>query len=183
MTPEIHPGVQFTWRAPSAGPSGKLQITGAYKDFTSYRKLILGDFWIFMLLFLFLDFYAPFSLTFSSTQNHFPYSMPFHITRSDKSKCAGEMNRSSGEERPGHHLFGGLLVPWALYWGGAESSSPSQWPPSSKADPVVWRLTLSFWQMREGWRHCGGGPAGEKDWTDPHRCFKIHKGSCKTEWR
>ena len=72
MTPEIHPGVQFTWRAPSAGPSGKLQITGAYKDFTSYRKLILGDFWIFMLLFQFLDFYVPFSLTFSSTQKPFP---------------------------------------------------------------------------------------------------------------
>lgn len=43
MTPEIHPGVQFTWRTLSAGPSGKLQTSGAYEDYL-IQKAILGDF-------------------------------------------------------------------------------------------------------------------------------------------
>ena len=35
----------------------------------------------------------------------------------------------------------------------------------------------------EGGMEALWGPVGGKDWTDPHRCFKIRKGSCKTEWR
>ena len=107
--------------------------------------------------------------------------MPFCLTRSDTSKCAGEMIRRGGEERPGQHL---LRVCWCLMPCTKEVLSPAahhrgRHPARLSSGLKTHPLLLA----NEGGMEALRGPVGEKDWTDPHRCVKIRKGSCRTEWR
>lgn len=130
-----------------------------------------------MLLFLFLGFLCSFfsNIFFNYHKNHFPYSVPFHLTRSDKFKCADEMNRSSGEERPGQHLFG---IYWCLEPCTEEMLSPAAHHSGHHpARLVQWSEdTLSFQQMREGKRHYGGllGRKIEQILTDVLKYVRAH---------